>query len=124
MWRFSERELLSVRWGPAIRERLSQIDPKRSFACSFDDFVGAGEHREWQNETQRLGGVEIDDQLELRRLPDRDIGRLGALQYFVYVSCGAPVHVREVRAVGHQASHLDKLPPVKHRREPSPDRQV
>jgi hypothetical protein len=45
---------------------------------SLDDLVGAGEDR-WRNgEAERLGGVEIDDQLEVGRLLDRQIGGLGA----------------------------------------------
>ena len=31
-------------------------------------------------EAERLGGVEVDDQLECCRLLDRQIGRLGALE--------------------------------------------
>src|SRR6516225_7440422 len=43
----------------------------KSSAASFDDLVGAGEDR-WRNrQAQRLGGLEVDDQLELRRLLDR-----------------------------------------------------
>jgi hypothetical protein len=33
-----------------------------------DDFVGLEEERRWDGEAQSLGGLEIDDQLELRRL--------------------------------------------------------
>jgi len=29
------------------------------------------------SEPERLGGIEVDDQLELRRLLDREVGRLG-----------------------------------------------
>jgi len=32
-----------------------------------------------------LGGLEVDDQIELRRLLDREVGRLGALQNLVDV---------------------------------------
>ena len=48
--------------------------------ASFDDFVGAGEDRWRDREAERLGCVEVDDQLECRRLLDRQIGGLGALE--------------------------------------------
>ena len=44
----------------------------------LDNFVGARQHRLRHSEAQRLGGPEIDDQFEGRRLLDRQIGGLGA----------------------------------------------
>ena len=55
----------------------------RSFARrSFDDLVGAMEDRLWECQAERLGGLQIDDQLERRRLLDWQIGGLGALEDF------------------------------------------
>jgi hypothetical protein len=34
----------------------------------LDHLIGAGEQRRWHGEAERLGGVEIDDQFELRGL--------------------------------------------------------
>ena len=42
--------------------------------------VGAGQHRGRHGEAERLGGLEIDHQLEYRRLLDRQIGGLGAIE--------------------------------------------
>jgi hypothetical protein len=36
-----------------------------------DDFVGLEEERRWDGKAQSLGGLEIDDQLELRGLLHR-----------------------------------------------------
>ena len=66
---------------------------------SLDDLVGAAEQRHRKGETQRLGGLQVDHQLELCRLFDRQIGRLGASQDLIYLGRGATVHVREVRPV-------------------------
>ena len=55
----------------------------------FDQLVGAQEEGLRDRQPERLGGLEIDDQLELRRLLDRKIGRLGTLQDSVDVGGGA-----------------------------------
>jgi hypothetical protein len=44
---------------------------------SFDNLVGAGEDRLRHGKAERLGGPEIDDQLEFGRLRDRQISGLG-----------------------------------------------
>src|ERR1700747_171726 len=44
-------------------------------AHSFDDLIGAAEQRDWKGQAERLGGLEIDDQLDPSHLLDRQIGR-------------------------------------------------
>jgi len=46
-------------------------------SASLDDFVGAAEQCVRDREAERLGGLQVDDQLEFHRLLDREIGRLG-----------------------------------------------
>src|SRR5258708_7927651 len=44
----------------------------------FDDLVGACEQRERDGDAERLGGLEVDDEFDLRGLLDRQVGRLFA----------------------------------------------
>jgi hypothetical protein len=45
----------------------------------LDDLVGAGKDRWRHREAERLGRLEIDDQLEGGRLLDRQVSRFGAV---------------------------------------------
>src|SRR5262249_38656884 len=47
---------------------------------SFDDLVGAGEDHRRDSESERSSRLEIDDQFELGRLLDRQIGGFGAFK--------------------------------------------
>ena len=47
---------------------------------SFDHLVGLGEHALRNIKPEQLRGPEIDHQLEVGRLHDRELGRLFALQ--------------------------------------------
>src|SRR6266576_458033 len=78
-------------------------------ACSsFNDLIGAGEHR-WRNfDTKRLGGLEVDDKLELGRILHRQIGGLLAPKDAIDVARHAPVRIDRIRPVGDQTSGRNK----------------
>ena len=83
---------------------------------SLDHLIRPIQHRLWNRQTDLLGRLEIDHQLEFRRLLDRKIGRLGSLQDFVHVIGDAPVAVREVRPVGHESTGIYIFCVAAHRR--------
>ena len=49
-------------------------------AASFDHLVGASEQRGRHGQVERFGGFEVDDELELGRLFDRQVSGLLALE--------------------------------------------
>jgi hypothetical protein len=56
----------------------------------FDHLVGAGEQAIRHGEAQRFRSREIDDEIELGWLLDRDLTRLGAMQNLVDIVGSAP----------------------------------
>jgi hypothetical protein len=57
---------------------------------SFDHLVGEREQLVWEIEAERLRCGEINDEIELGRLLDRDVRRLRPAQDFVRILGGAP----------------------------------
>ena len=74
--------------GPSGREvppapRMEAVNPNRTApgtrgARSFDHLVGEGEQLLGYSETERLGGRQVDDQIELGRLLDWNVAGLGS----------------------------------------------
>src|SRR5215470_7513385 len=72
--------------------------------CSPDDLVGPDEDGLRDRQTERLGGLHVDDQFELRRLLDGDLTRPSAFQDLVYKNGSAFVDLGKVGAVGDERS--------------------
>ena len=58
---------------------------KQTFAALFDHLVGGGEQRQWNGESERLRGLEIDRELEFVGLLHRQIGGVRAFENAVYI---------------------------------------
>jgi hypothetical protein len=79
------------------------IDPNRNSASrSFDHLVGGGEERWRHSEAEHPGSLCVDDQFELRRLHNRQFGRLGALEDAAGIDADLTIRVGQARAVAHQ----------------------
>src|SRR5262245_62852941 len=82
----------------------SRLNAPQQTASLFDHLVGAGE--EWRRnfEAKRPSGVEVDDQLYLGGLMDRQVGRLLAFENPPSVDAGLTIRVRNTASVAHQAA--------------------
>jgi len=65
----------------------------------LDDLIGAGEQGLRDREPECLCGVQVDNQLEFRRLLDCQIGRLRALQDLIHENGGPVIMAGEAGAV-------------------------
>src|SRR5262249_19456119 len=68
-------------------------------AVSLDHLVGAAEQRERNGEPERPGSLEIDDQLDLRCLLHRQVGRLLALKDAAGIDADQSERVRKISSV-------------------------
>ena len=68
-------------------------------------------------ETERLCSRQIDDEIELGWLLDREVAGLRSAQNFIDIVASAPEQVREVCTIGHQPSRFDELSVAGHCRQ-------
>src|SRR5215472_6921728 len=85
--------------------------------ASFDHLVGAGEDRWRDGDAELLGSLEIDDQLEGRRLLDRQVGRLGTLEDPSGVKALLAIDSLDARSIADQAAGSDVFAPRVDRRD-------
>src|SRR4051794_11898517 len=98
--------------GDRLLCQYSTVQHKLTQACAkrlFYHLVRAGEQVSWDFKPKCLRRLEVDDQVEFRRLQDRQIGRRRALQDFAGVNAGLAVAVRDIWVVTHQAARRRKI---------------
>ena len=83
----------------------------------------AQQERFRDREPKDFGRGQVDDEIELGRLLDRNVTGLCAAQNLVDIVGSAPEQISEVCPVGHQTSCCDVLPEIVHRRQPRGQRQ-
>ena len=81
----------------------------RSLSDLLDDLVGGGEQRWRHGEADGLGGLQVDDELELGRLQNWQVGWLLTLEDTAGVDAELAVSVGKARSVAHQPAGFDKL---------------
>jgi hypothetical protein len=76
--------LITPRRGAPGRRQHRQAAGVQDLSASglrlFDHLISSPQECRRNGNAQRIGGFEIDDQLELGRLLDRDVGHLGAAE--------------------------------------------
>jgi hypothetical protein len=110
--------VLHTRWPPRSRCH------SQSSTLLFNHLVGALRQRLRDFQAERLRGVEVDDQLELGGLLDRQLARFRALEDLVHIDRGAPEEITVIRAVAHETASLHGLLQPGHRRQPVRNRQL
>src|SRR5687767_2007997 len=103
--------------------RRNPYDFGFSIEESSYDTIGSSEHIGWNSQSDLLGGFQINNQLELRRLLDGEIGGLGPFKYLVHIRSGATVQVGEVNAIEHESSGFHISAPLVHHWQPAPYRE-
>src|SRR4029077_791670 len=120
--------ILSIRFGA----RHDVNDPKRpivsiNWRCakgSFDHLVGAAEQRNRDRDAERLSGLEIEDQLDFRRLLDRQIGRFLALEDAAGIDAGQTICVANAGSVSYQTAGRRERAKLVDRRHRVTERQL
>src|SRR6266545_781710 len=73
---------------------------------SLNNLIRAQQHHLRDRQPERLRGLEVDDQLELLRLLDRQVAGFRTFEDAIDVTGGATRHLHEVRSVRHQPTRL------------------
>src|SRR5574342_594443 len=94
---------------------------RQAAAPLFDHLVRALQQRLRDFQTERLRGLEVDDQLELGGLLDWQLARLRAPEDLVHIDGAAPVEIVPIRGIAHQAASLHVIPRLERRGQPVHD---
>src|SRR5262249_52771794 len=77
-------------------------------AGSLDHLIGLEAQERGDRDPERLGGLEVDDELVAHRLLHREVSRWGAFQDLIHQDGNALPEVRHPRPIAHQSTQLHK----------------
>src|SRR5262249_9724877 len=100
------------------------VGPLKRGGASLNELVGSQQKRLRDRQAERLRCLEVDDQIELGRLLDRQIGGLGPLEDPINVNRRSSLHLRNIYPIGHEATRLDKDLELIDCRDPMRRRQI
>src|SRR5262245_16099680 len=89
----------NVRFGP-----IADICSK-----SFNQLVGALLEMKRYVESERSGRCKVDDKLEFRRLQDRQVSGLSAIEDLTGIGADLTIHAHTIGIVAHQPAGFDSL---------------
>src|SRR5215510_1578887 len=98
---FPESDLITARQRNVRRATCGLMRRSKRL---LDHLVRAAEQREWDREAECLGGLEVDNQLDLRGLLHRHIGRPLALEDPAGVDADLAEQVPKIGTVADQAA--------------------
>src|SRR3974390_2454366 len=102
----------------AVHHIMSGCEQSQQTSSLFDHLVGGGEQRWRHGQAERLGGLEVDHQLETRRLFDWEIAWIGARHNFGNEPCGASILFAKVCPIRDNPSLFEKFKKPKYGRKP------
>src|SRR5579864_7512866 len=79
--------------------RFARNDVRPFPGASFDRLVGQREDGRGHVDTERMSRLEIDHQLEFRRLHHRQLRRLCAFEYASDINSALPEHIHETGTI-------------------------
>src|SRR6516165_6800303 len=105
------------------REHVQQACATEAHRNLLNDFVGADEYRCRGSDAKHLGRLEIDEQLNFRRLLHWQVGWLLALENPACVDASQTIGIRKTASVTHQTSGCDERARLIDCRYPIAERQ-